>query len=343
MSSGDTNGHKVVKANALIVGLGAVGAGDLKQNNTTPVQISSAHAASIDKRSSLTLLAGVDSNIERRSQFSLRYDKPSYESLDQYLIESDAETQLVVVATPTNTHLSVVREVVHSISPRIIVCEKPLGLTDVETKEILALCNDNGIICLPGYFRKFCDEVESTLERISVGEFGAFKEGFVCYGQELVVNGCHFLHLALNFVNGHNREFRIKNVENASTPNPTFEVRFSDDTKINFVGINSDFRRTGQVQLFFDSGMVLYENGGSKLTIAKSEPRKSWVSEKDEVYYMQSNLNIEKLYDEIERLLNGTISTSKREVGLLEIKTQEIMNAVLQDVFRFKIKRRISK
>ena len=315
----------------LLIGLGKIGANLSTQEleNTFQGTENISHAKTLSARKEFDITAGIDSDQDIRSMFASEYSKSVFGSLHDYSYERGSKVDLVVIATNTNSHLKVLQEVIENTSPRLLICEKPMGQSELETQSIIDLCQANEVLCIPGYFRKFNKRLISLRQRISTKEFGAFEDGIVCYGQDLMVNGCHFLNLALYLLGDLLKKVEIVEISAGKTRNPTFEVLINSGSSIRFVGVNSYFRRTGEVRLNFDSGSVSYQNGGSRLEVARNSRKGNFFGPEDERYEINALENIENFYDEIVSCFMGLKMHESLKAGSLEIYTQRIINKVI--------------
>jgi len=315
----------------LIIGLGKIGAGLSTQELENSLQGAEtiSHAKTLSDRKEFDVIAGIDYDQHRRSKFSIKYNRPAYESLQKYLLEKGPKLDLVIISTNTKSHLNVLQEVIKETSPGLIICEKPMGLSELETKTIIDLCEENKVLCVPGYFRKFNKHLISLRQKISSSEFGAFEEGIVCYGQDLMVNGCHFLNLTLYLLSDLFEKVEITGFSAGNSRNPTFEVLINSENSIKFVGVNSNFRRTGDIRLNFAAGSVSYQNGGSRLDIAMGLEKGVFFGSKDEHIDIDASENIENFYDEVINYFMSRNISGSLKAGWSEIYTQRIMNKVL--------------
>ncbi len=323
-----------VKTKVLVIGLGRIGAGYFPIIEQKEKIQAISHSSAILRNSDFELLAGVDTCKHKRETFQRFFNRPAYESIERFINNTKEKIEIVVVSTPTEEHVLTVKEAVQKLAPKIVVCEKPLGINYKETMEIIDVCKTNGILCIPGYFRKFCELSLSIKNRIKTGEFGALLDGTILYGQNLLVNGCHFLNLFLFFTSLDQKANEVMILDTSDRENPTFAIQGSQDLMIRVVGTRSDFRRTGEIQMQFERGMISYQNGGSRIVIAKNEPRRTWISESDEIYELETPSNITLLYKEIQRVLATGISASEQEVGEIEIFTQRLISIALENQFR---------
>ncbi len=103
-----------------------------------------------------------------RDEVAAAYGIVSYPSLDD-LLQADL-VDAVLVATPSDTHLGVIRGVVQAKLP--ILCEKPCGVDPADTRLAQKLVSDAGVALQVAYWRRFVPELQLLRARVIDGEFG---------------------------------------------------------------------------------------------------------------------------------------------------------------------------
>jgi hypothetical protein len=108
----------------LLVGLGKIGMGydlsaNLEEHGAAPDVLEiRTHAMAVMESQSLELLGGVDPSDVARRDFQRAFGRPTWPSLSEY---DGPAVDVVVVATPTETHLEVVKQVPFWASITIVV------------------------------------------------------------------------------------------------------------------------------------------------------------------------------------------------------------------------------
>lgn len=107
-----------------IIGLGRVGhLYDLEQPD---VQTTLTHSKSFGQNSSFKIVGGVDPIWERRQLFEKTANCQSFANLESLF--NSVQPDVIVVATPGPSHIDVITETALACSPKLILCEKPLGV-----------------------------------------------------------------------------------------------------------------------------------------------------------------------------------------------------------------------
>lgn len=246
----------------LVIGLGKIGMGyDLTSPEKDWVL---SHSRAISLHPGYHLAGGVDTISEQTTEFSRNFKIPAYSSI-QSLPEGFA-TDLVVIATPTETHHSVLREVLSLYNPRVVVCEKPLSYDFSQAKDMVQICNDKGIDLVVNFPRRADPAVKKIGEIIRGGTLRRRLTGVAQYGKGLIHNGSHLVDL-LSFWFGDLTIDRVKVSEapkvNSIDPSANFRVTFSKG-EINVFGRGSHSNNF-EIIVSSSGGTMRYERGGNSV------------------------------------------------------------------------------
>ena len=137
---------KSYKFNVGIIGLGNIGGGYNYSKNEF------SHGNCFKNSNKFFLKIGVDINILKRKRFEKKFNCLTTSKIDD-LKKYDIDT--VVIATPTNTHLKLIRKLSKIKSIKILILEKPCGKNFKETNEIINLCEIKNKILFVNYQRIF--------------------------------------------------------------------------------------------------------------------------------------------------------------------------------------------
>ncbi len=149
------------KINCLIVGLGNISVGyDRFLKNSDKFYT---HSKSIISIKFFNLLGGCDISKKKREIFSKLYNKPTFSSINVSL--SKLKPSLVILSTPTNTHLKCIKILSKYKFIKYLVCEKPLSNNIIEAKKIIEICKKKNIKLFVNYFR-ISDPSTQTLKSI---------------------------------------------------------------------------------------------------------------------------------------------------------------------------------
>ena len=112
------------KYSVAIIGLGQIGMLYDIDNEASANILS--HAKAFQMHSHFNIVCGVDSNESARNLFKKHYKLRAFEKLEESL--EFYRPQVVVISTPTKTHLSILNKLLSIYTPSAILCEKPLHI-----------------------------------------------------------------------------------------------------------------------------------------------------------------------------------------------------------------------
>jgi predicted dehydrogenase len=175
----------------IIIGLGGIGLNyDLKLDKDKYVYT---HSNAISSHPHFELKGGVDKNDNMCKVFTQHYSIKSFESIKVALAEIKPE--VIIIATSTNSHLKVIREICKYHKPLAILCEKPMGGSILQGKEIIKICNNIGIHLYVNYVRSCLPGGMDVKSRIQNNLIKGPIKCVVWYSKGLKHNGAHFINL----------------------------------------------------------------------------------------------------------------------------------------------------
>ena len=142
------------------LGVAVLGVGEMGQR----------HAENLRRlvpRARLVAVADVSAERARKVAADLEIEN-SYDSLDAMLECKGIDA--VVIATPDKFHAASVRAV--AAAGKDILCEKPLGLTLNEARDLLASVDKSGVRLQVGFMRRYDPAYATAMRRIAAGEIG---------------------------------------------------------------------------------------------------------------------------------------------------------------------------
>jgi predicted dehydrogenase len=242
-----------------LIGLGGIGmCYDSKLPDTDYVF---SHARAFTRHPDFTILGAADPVRESREQFAATYNAPSFATVPELLSRLAAD--VVIVASPTHTHLEVVRDVLRNSHPKLILCEKPLAYDSAEADEIVRLCREQGVLLFVNYIRRADPGVIDVKARLDDGRIGLPFKGVVWYSKGLLHNGSHFLDL-LTFWFGPARTWHIIAPGDSlgeQDAEPDFRLVFDKGTVIFCAAKEENFSHY-TVEIVAPNGRLRYEQGG---------------------------------------------------------------------------------
>ena len=208
----------------LLIGLGNIAVGyDIDQPADT---LCLTHAKAFSENSNFDLIAGVDICDARRHRFSNLYNCQSFAEIDDAM--NTIKPNVVVIATPTSSHLSVMESIFEFGKPNLILCEKPLADTYEKAEEMVRLCNANDCELYVNFFRRVERSLLEIKKRLVNRSIKLPAKGVLWYSKGLFNSGSHFIDL-LTFLFGPVIDFKVINKGDqfsGEDPEPDFEITF---------------------------------------------------------------------------------------------------------------------
>lgn len=251
------------------------------------------HSRAISQHKDFELTAGVDASLENRNLFEEKFKGKTYANFADSILEETYD--FVIIATPTETHFLLVKEILTHIKPKAILCEKPLSYDITESENIVELCAKSNCKLYVNYIRRsepgaiYIKGIIDNLKKDSV------VKGIVWYSKGILNNGSHFLNLLIFWL-GEMTKMRVikanrKFGEHDFEPDVHFE--FKKGSVVFLSAREEDFSHYA-IELVTSEGRLRYEAGGNK---------QSWQSLKDnEVFVGYRTL------DENEKIIKNEMS-----------------------------------
>ena len=134
---------------------------------------------------------------------------PSFNSVKELI--SKLQPNIISIATPTDSHLSILKEIIEVDSLKSVLMEKPLAKSFIESKEIYDLCKSKNLNLFVNFVRR-CDPGINNLKlMIKQGEFKGSFQANVNYSKGLLHNGIHFIDIFM-YLFGDIKDIHIKRI-----------------------------------------------------------------------------------------------------------------------------------
>ncbi len=219
------------------------------------------HARAFSQHKSFTICCAVDTSSEARSLFTHRYGCQSYSSIEEAL--EYHYPQIAVIATPTESHLGISKQLLSHIALKAILCEKPLAYSLDEAKELVELCQIRECALYVNYMRRVDPAVLRIKNMISSNQFSPPIKGFCFYSKGLFHNGSHFFNL-LEFWLGSYQSHIVCN-EGRKWADQDYEpdvyVEFSKGSIVFQAAWEEEFSHY-TIELLSKCGRIRYDHGG---------------------------------------------------------------------------------
>lgn len=206
-----------MKNKVLIIGLGKIGFNyDIKKK-----YLIHSHAKALMLNNNFVLIGAVEKKYKIRKIFEKKFNLPTYNNLEKAF--SVLNPSLVIISSPTNTHLKVFEELVKSQKKKRfvknVIIEKPVGVNFYQTKKILELAKKNKIKLFVNYIRQYQKDLIYLFDFLKKKNF---KYSEVYYNKGLRNNASHIICMMISFFgNVQKVELLKKNFKN-----PSFKIKF---------------------------------------------------------------------------------------------------------------------
>ncbi len=126
------------------------------------------HAANVAAHPGACLISTVNPNVASAEKIAERYGGRAIGDAAEAI--GDAKVDVVIIATPTDTHLEYVGLAAKAGKP--ILCEKPLELDQQRLEQCLATLDAHPVPCMLGFNRRFDPSVRALRDAVAAGEVG---------------------------------------------------------------------------------------------------------------------------------------------------------------------------
>lgn len=247
----------------LLVGLGQIGMSydylNADGNNILT------HARAFHLNNSFTLVGAVDLDARKCESFAEQYGVYSTQNLCQALKKCSPD--VVVIATPTNTHGEVVASVLRNHAPRVILCEKPLSYSKIEAADIVEKCKESGCELFVNYIRRSDPGAIEVKRRINCGELELPAKGVVFYSKGLFNNCSHFIDLLSFWLGSPSGVYNQKHQRlwDNIDPELDFTLEFGDGS-VHFLALREENFTHCTLELIMSNGRLRYDEAGHIIT-----------------------------------------------------------------------------
>lgn len=248
----------------VLVGLGSIGMGYDLSTSGILLNQTMTHLKAVSDSEFFSVIGVIDSEESRLSLARDIYSVRAVNSLNE--IQSTNEIGLLAIATPTTTHLDVIKSIPAKMIPKILLIEKPAGKNSQECFQIAQWANSNSTLVFVNYFRRYLPKVKNARKYISGLILGKLLSVSVnSYGSLLNIFS-HFMDLGLTVTGEHLfcgcPKSTYKNVQSELLLECTkCDVRYS------FFGVGES-KLTSQLRVCFENYQINIVNDGMEIIIS---------------------------------------------------------------------------
>lgn len=310
---------KYVRKSVCVIGLGNVGAGIYVHNKNFK---SLDHVSAISKNSSLEITCGIDLINQEKYEF------PVHKKISDI---RGAEFDLVVIATPTSTHLKILTEIIRNINYKIILIEKPATSSIFEIEELAKLGEAEKIFV--NYHRNYNPFL---LDIFYDKTFGNIQKGVVYFSNGVLNNASHGVALVQNRIG------EIRHVEKISNrkskllrDNFDFYIEGENESKIYFINTHESNYSNFRLNIDYENGVMEYDSSSGIVFVRKAEADTNFVgrkclSEKLLQININEQLGFDYVYDYLSKKIRQEQVSSQLGVSLNDaFKIHDVLNQLV--------------
>ena len=318
------------KYRSAVIGLGQIGLGyDFSCTNNSIVIT---HSAAFNAHPKFDLVAGVDSDIEKCKLFEKKFNKKSYNSIDD-LFENES-LDVVAISAPTANLYHIFNKIA-GYNLKLIICEKPFsGVMNLANKMIKTAEEKNFHIVV-NYIRRFNKSTVELKSKIESGVIGVIQSSVAWYSGTLLNNGSHLIDLLIYFF-GPAVNVEIISDSLYSSPNnsaPDFVLIFPNIRVIILSAGNTEYSFV-ELDIIGSTGRVKYTNRSIHYYTSKIDSVFQNVNSLDLVQKKMTNLQryqFDVLESVSDSLSNNTVPASGGESALLTIEICNKIESLILD------------
>lgn len=223
------------------------------------------HLNGVLAHDSFELVGAFDNSDVRRSEFESKTSVSSFSDLYSGIRES--EPDFVIIATPTESHFEILKQIVDIPKLKAILCEKPISYLEEEAISMVNICAEKKIQMFVNYQRNYLSSANTIKNKLfPFGKEICFTKGVCWYSKGLFHNGSHFISLLEYWLGS---LIQIEIIENHTywsnkDIEPDALLHFQKGNVFFLSSRESDFSNYS-IELITSEGKLTYKNGGMEV------------------------------------------------------------------------------
>ena len=321
----------------VIVGAGSIGALKPHIYDSPDTKEILTHAHACYSHPDIDLIGIIDKDFDKAYTAANKWYTNPYEDISH--IKKDID--IIIVATPTNTHKDVLLECLN-YNPKIMIAEKPFCLNSTEAKEVIEVYEEKRIPIIVDYIRAFDYNLSAIVDAISDGDFGQIYSVILYYVRGFSHEACHaielFNRMLGNFITG--KLFKTGNIFDDG-PSISYTVHLKYEKCPNVIMIPIDSRKAYNVfniEIMTDKGKVVFSEHGKYSEFYNTMPEPTYGNYKTlsvfPVTRIETNLTvdlIQVLYEAVNYIQGKTDGISRMScIASDTLKVHEVMEEILK-------------
>ncbi len=115
-----------------------------------------------------------------------------YSNLEDSL--ENTKSDIIIVATPTNTHLKIIKDIFNIYEPKLIICEKPTVSSLDEFNKLIQIFDNKSTKIITNFIRRF-DPIYNELKKFIKNDTNETYHFYGTFTKGLMHNGSHLIDL----------------------------------------------------------------------------------------------------------------------------------------------------
>lgn len=318
-----------------LIGCGNIGARYDEKNTGGNIYT---HAGMYRKTEGLELIAACDPDEVRLQEFGRCWGIDRlYKDVTQMLRKEQFD--LVSIAAPDTTHEAIIRTILKTAQPRLILTEKPLADSLAAAEQLVEQCTERNIILLVDFVRRWDQNHQEIKEWISAGELGDIQGVNGSYVRGFRHNGCQLVNL-IHFFFGPVQEVQaLGSTDKGSIENDASLSLFMNTRNgvpIQVIGLDQKGYSFSifEMDIFGTKGRIRLLDGGQSIEFSEVQPSSlfpnfSKLSPADKWGKSTYGSALMRAGIEIYELLAGARETGRNMAGGM-LQDLKVMEAVMK-------------
>ncbi|MCK9285621.1 MAG: Gfo/Idh/MocA family oxidoreductase [Rhodocyclaceae bacterium] len=180
---------------AVLIGCGNIGSAFADDPRITDIYT---HAGAWSACADVELAAVCDANAERAQRCARRWQVAAHFTDVGQMLDR-VRPELVSICTPDATHAAILAQVLATPGVRGVLAEKPLALSCMDGRTLVAQAEARGIVVAVNYSRRYARGQRQLAQRVRDGLLGELRQIRGCYTKGTLHNGTHWIDWARMF------------------------------------------------------------------------------------------------------------------------------------------------
>lgn len=249
----------------VVIGAGSIGAlKSDKYDNPKDSDNILTHAHAVYHYSETELVGILDSNRRKGYQAAEKWNTESLYSIKNL---KEIKPDIVIVATPQETHYNVLQEVI-KYNPKLVICEKPFCDNKQQAVQMMLAYRLASIPLLINYTRRFSAKIRKEVLDIQNGSLGKIYNCRIVYDRGFIRDACHSIDILLWMLGSFKGGCLIDNpIYDWSEKDPTYSayLKFENCDNVNLTAVDGRDFDIFEIDFLGEKGRTVFFNHGLEI------------------------------------------------------------------------------